>query len=108
MTDEDEDFELGSRLTGQQRTYLRGLAHALRPVVQVGQSGITPALVNAVNQALLEHELIKVRLYRPEHKKAMADELAEKTQAYLCGLIGHTVILYRPHPDEPRIVLPQR
>jgi RNA-binding protein len=106
MSDEDEIEISGSSLSGAQRSFLRGKAHVLRPVVQVGQSGVTTPLVAAVNQALLDHELIKVRLYRPENKKALAAELAEKTGAHLCGLIGHTVILYRPHPEKPRIRLP--
>src|SRR5687768_1547385 len=107
MTEEDEDLEVGRTLTSQQRQYLKSLAHALRPVVQVGQSGLSDSLIAAVNQALLDHELIKVRLQRPENKKGAAEELTEKTGAHLAGLIGHTVILYRQHPEKPKIRLPQ-
>ncbi len=95
-------------MRGFQRTWLRGRAHDLKPVVQVGQSGITDAVVRAVDQALLDHELIKVRLHEPASKKNMAADLAERTGAEMCGLIGHTVILYRAHPEAPRIVLPER
>jgi RNA-binding protein len=107
MNEEDEDLEVGRTLTSQQRQYLKSLAHALRPVVQVGNSGISDSLIAAVNQALLDHELIKVRLQRPENKKAAAEELTTKTGAHLAGLIGHTVILYRQHPEKPKIRLPQ-
>jgi RNA-binding protein len=93
-------------MTGSQRRYLRGLAHPMKPVVQVGQSGVTDAVVEQVEAQLLAHELIKVRLREPEDKKAMAAELALRTGSELCGLVGHTALLYRPHPDEPRIVLP--
>lgn len=93
-------------LRGTHKKFLRGLAHNHKAVVQVGQSGITDAVVTAVEQALLDHELVKVGLTRPPDKKTMARELAERSGAQLCGLIGHTVILYRPHPDEPKIVLP--
>lgn len=96
------------QLKGFQRSYLRGLAHPLKPVVQVGHDGVTDAVVQAVDQALLDHELIKVRMHEPDDKKAMAASLATRCEAHLCGLIGHTAIIYRPHPDEPRIVLPQR
>jgi RNA-binding protein len=95
-------------LQGYQRKHLRELAHKLQPVVQVGHEGITDAVVQAVDQALLDHELIKVRMREPEDKKAMAAELAARTDACLCGLIGHTAILYRPHPEQPRIIVPQR
>lgn len=95
-------------LAGFQRKYLRGLAHSFKAVVQVGHDGVTEAVVAAVGQALLDHELIKVRMREPEDKKAMAAELARHCGAALCGLIGHSVILYRPHPEAPQITLPQR
>jgi RNA-binding protein len=93
-------------LTGAQRRFLRGRANPLRPVVHVGASGVTPGVVAAADRALLDHELIKVRLHQPEDKDAMAEEIARGTGAAIAGVIGHTVILYRPHPEAPRIVLP--
>lgn len=95
-------------MEGFQRKYLRGLAHPLKPVVQVGQGGVSEGVLAAVETALLDHELIKVRLHEPEDKKALARELAEGSGAELCGLVGHTVILYKPHPEEPVITLPGR
>lgn len=92
-------------LTGAQRQRLRGLAHGLEPVVQVGHAGVTDAVIQAVDAALTAHELIKVRLHQPEDKRGSANELAERAGAGLCGLVGHTVILYRPHPTRPRIAL---
>lgn len=92
-------------LSGRQRRHLRGLAHPLRPVVHVGEDGISAGVVAAVGQALLDHELVKVRLHEPEGKKVLAQRLAESSRAALCGLVGHTVILYRPHPESPRIQL---
>lgn len=92
-------------LTGKQRKRLRGLAHALEPVVQVGQAGVTAGVVRSVDQALVTHELIKVRLHEPRDKKAASQTLAERAGATLCGLVGHTAILYRPHPDAPKIAL---
>lgn len=70
--------------------------------MQVGHSGVTEGVVKATAAALLAHELIKVRLHEPEDKKGMAQAIADGTQAMLCGLIGHTAILYRPHPTRPR------
>jgi RNA-binding protein len=92
-------------LTGAQRQKLRGRAHDLEPVVLVGHAGVTDAVLQAVDEALLAHELIKVRLHQPEDKRADAATLAERTRAALCGLVGHTVILFRPHPTKPRIVV---
>jgi RNA-binding protein len=92
-------------LTSAQRRNLRGQAHHLEAVVHVGHAGVTEGVVKAVAEALLAHELIKVRLHEPEDKSGMAKALAEGTHATLCGLVGHTAILYRPHPERPRIVL---
>ena len=95
-------------LDAAQRKQLRGLAHHLVPVVQVGQTGITDPVVAATKQALLDHELIKVRLHEPQDKHGMAQDLATRTASGLCGLVGHTVILYKRHPSQPKIGLSYR
>ena len=96
------------RLAGFQRRYLRGLANPRKPLVQVGEGGLSDGVLEAIRQALLDHELVKIRLREPEDKKGTANELALRTDAELCGVVGHTVILYRPHPERPRIALPSR
>jgi len=101
MTDADE-------LRGFQRKYLRGLAHNLKPVVQVGRSGITDDVLHEVRRALDDHELIKVAMHKPKSKKTMAAKIAAGAEAQLAGLVGHTAILYREHPERPSIALPQR
>ena len=105
MTDERTP---SSALQGYQRQYLKGLAHRLKPIVQVGGKGVTAEVAAAVAAALRQHELIKVRLHEPEDKQAMAQLLADGCEATLCGLVGHTVILYKRHPKEPKIKLPVR
>ena len=95
-------------LDGAQRRYLRGLAHPLKPVVFVGESGISPAVEQAVEAALDSHELVKVRLRQPADKQSAAKQLAETSHAALCGVVGHTVVLYRPDPEDPQIKLPRR
>lgn len=92
-------------LSGKVRKQLRGMAHGLDAAVQVGQEGISPGVIAAIDAALLAHELIKVRMHQPTDKKSWADELAESTGSALCGLVGHTVVLYRPHPEKPKIRL---
>jgi RNA-binding protein len=97
-------------LEGFQRKYLRGLAHHLVPAVSVGQKGLTPSLVEELDRALDRHELVKVKFLdfkEKEAKTALSAELAEKTGAALCGLIGHTAIFYRPQADpEKRLIHP--
>ena len=80
---------------------LRGLAHHLNPVVWVGQQGVTDALVKSTAEALLAHELIKVKFV--DHKDEvgdLADDLATKTDSVVAGVIGHIAILYREQPEE--------
>ena len=97
-----------AELKGYQRTYLRGLAHGYKPVVQIGENGINDGVIENTKEQLLAHELIKVRMRRPEDKKGLANTLAEKTGAELCGIVGHTIILYKRHPEKPKIHVPQR
>ncbi|MBK8480881.1 MAG: YhbY family RNA-binding protein [Proteobacteria bacterium] len=95
-------------LRGFQRTFLRGLAHSLQPVVHVGHEGASDAVAEALDEALTAHELIKVRMRQPADKRELAQHLATSASAQLCGLVGHTAILYRPHPTSPRLQLPER
>lgn len=94
-----------AQLTGRQRKHLRGLAHGFEPLVHVGSAGVSDAILRAVDAALTAHELIKVRLHQPADKHEDAAALATGTGAALCGLVGHVVILYRPHPEKPTIKL---
>ena len=93
-------------LSGRQKRYLRSLAQRLEPVAWVGGEGIAPGSIHAVDAALTAHELVKVRMREPEDKHALAQALADATGAQLAGLVGHTAILYRAHPEEPEIELP--
>ena len=95
-------------LAGYQRRFLRGQAHPLRPLVHVGEGGLSESLLGALDEALRDHELVKVRLREPADKRTAAQELAAASRSALCGVVGHTVILYRPHPDQRRIELPTR
>lgn len=93
-------------LTGAQRRHLRGLAHAQKPIVFVGEAGVSEAVLTALDAALASHELVKIRLRQPADKKETARKLAEASGAALCGIVGHTVVLYRPDPETPKIRIP--
>ena len=96
-------------LTGAQRRHLRGLAHHLRPLVQVGRGGLSEAIVQAIDEALLAHELIKVRIVTErEQRGEWVEEIERRLDCRSAGTVGHVVILYRPHPDpeKRRLSLP--
>ena len=96
-------------LTGKQRRHLRALGHALRPLVQIGKGGIDDGLVAAVEQALADHELVKVKLgeHAEVDRHEAATALAARTKSEVAQVLGHTILLYRPDADEPTIVLPK-
>lgn len=95
-------------LTGKQRRHLRALAHELKALVQIGKGGIDDGLVAAVDRALLDHELIKVRVGETAGLDCheVADQLAGKTKSEVAQVLGNIVLLYRAHPEEPTIELP--
>ena len=96
-------------LSGKQRRHLRALAHELRPIVQVGRGGLDEGLVAAVDRALLDHELVKVKVAEAANldRHEAAEALAGKTKSEVAQVLGNTVLLYRAHPEEPVIVLPR-
>jgi RNA-binding protein len=95
-------------LNERQKKYLRGLAHALDPVVRIGNNGLTDGVVREMLQALDSHELVKVKARGAtrETRDAMLGELATRSGSQLVFRIGHVGLLYRRHPKLPKIVIP--
>ena len=77
-------------------------------MLKVGRSGLSAAFIQVVADTLNQHELVKIRMHAPADKRGLAAELAHAGRATLIHLIGHTVILYRRNPDDPKIELPTR
>lgn len=96
-------------LTSKQRAHLRALAHPLKPIVQVGNEGVSPALLKTVEEAFNTRELLKVKVLEgaPEDPRETADLIVAALKGvHVAQTIGRTVVLYRPDPEEPEIVLP--
>ena len=95
------------QLTGQQKKHLRGMAHKLKPIITVGDKGITPALLAELNAALEHHELIKVKIRSADRSQrdATIAELTANCEAQLVGRIGNTASLYKAAGDKPKITL---
>jgi len=87
-------------LTSKQRARLSSLANGLDPVVHLGKAGAAEGVSDALDRALADHELIKLRFvdFKGERKE-LARELAERVGAELVRVIGHVAILYRQQPD---------
>jgi len=95
-------------LSERQRKYLRGLGHALNPVLLLGQHGVTPAVIAEMQRALQDHELIKVKFRGADRdaRDAGLAELATATGSSLVHRIGHTALYYKRRIDRPGIVIP--
>ena len=102
------DSPLAPVLSERQRRHLRGLAHALKPVILLGNAGVTPAVTAETARALHDHELIKVKAPGGdrEARDALFAVLARTTGSALVHRIGNVAVLYRPHPQLPRILIP--
>ncbi|BCR04985.1 RNA-binding protein [Desulfuromonas versatilis] len=94
-------------LTGKQVRFLRGLGHHLKPVVMIGKSEISEKLLESVEEALLAHELIKVKLQEgcDLDRHEVAEILVGHTGAAVAQLLGKTILLYRPS-ESGKINLP--
>lgn len=88
-------------LTARDRARLKARAHALEPVVQVGQAGLTDALAAEVDRALAAHELIKLKVGGTdrEARAALAGAICARVDAALVAQVGKVFVLWRPRPE---------
>lgn len=89
-------------LTGKQKRYLRGEAHHLNAIFQIGKDGITRNQTDSIFDALDAHELIKVKLLDtcPIDVHTAAIELSVETKSDIVQVIGHTIVLYKKSDKE--------
>jgi RNA-binding protein len=101
-------YNAAMELSERQRKYLRGLGHALNPVLMIGNAGVTAPVIAEAQRALHDHELIKVKFRGAERaaRDAGLSGLANATQSVLVHRIGHTALYYKRRIDRPGIVIP--
>ena len=95
-------------LNVKQRKHLKALAHHLKPVVQVGNAGITAAVIKEIELALGHHELLKIRLpgVAREARTEMLKKICAATAADAVQEIGRMAVIYRS-AEKPRLKLPE-
>jgi RNA-binding protein len=98
-----------SGLTPRQRAHLKALAHPLKPILQIGKDGVTDAVARTIEDAFHTRELLKVKVL--ESAPAGAREVGESLADGIAGVelvqvIGRTIVLYRTHPEQPQVRLP--
>ena len=98
-------------MTSKQRSYLKGLAMTMDPILQLGKGGLTPENTAAVDEALAARELIKISVLQNclEDPRQMAEVLAERTRSQIVQVIGKKIVLYKQAPDKKnrKIELPR-
>ena len=101
--------EVNRMLTGKQKSYLKGLAHTIQPIIQVGKNGVNDPLIKTVYDALEARELIKVSILQNcfEEPKAIAAEIASVIDAEIIQVIGKTIVFYKESSKKKQIVLPK-
>ncbi len=96
-------------LRGKDRRYLRGLGHHLKPVVLVGDKGLHEGVIAQIEQALEDHELIKVKLRGADaaERREAAVKIFTATGGNVVQILGRTLLVYRRRDDDPKITLPK-
>jgi RNA-binding protein len=96
-------------LTNKQKQYLKGLAHPLKPVVQLGNNGLTEGVLAEIENALSFHELIKVKVPSDdkEEKQLIMEAIVGETKSVQVQTIGHVLVIYR-QSDEKKISVPKK
>ena len=92
-------------MTGRQKRHLRALAHPLKPIVNLGKQGLSRETKREIESQLLDHELIKCKVLDscPLSKKECAEEISIMKEIEVVQIIGKTLILFSPHPEDPKI-----
>jgi RNA-binding protein len=95
-------------LSEKQRKHLRRLAHPMSPIVMLGNAGLTPGVVQELDRALNDHELVKVsaRVGDRTARDAALDDLAAQTSSQIVQRIGNVGVFYRRSKTLPKILLP--
>ncbi len=99
------------KLSEPQKKFLRGLGHGLKPLVMVGEAGVSESLLAEFETTLAHHELIKVSVRVGD--RSARDEIIEKLcvtgSAQLVQRVGNMALLYRENPErKKKIVIPNR
>lgn len=95
-------------MTSKQRSYLKGLAMNIEPVFQIGKSGLTPEVTDAVSEAFHTRELLKVAVLKNclEEPSEIARMLGERSHSQVVQVIGRKIILYKENKKNKKIFLP--
>ena len=96
-------------MTSKQRSYLKGLAMNIDPILQIGKASVTPENIEAIAETFNTRELVKIAVLKNclDDPKEIANVVAERTRSQVVQVIGKKIVLYKPFKENPKIVLPK-
>lgn len=97
------------KISESQKKHLRGLGHQLKPVIIVGDAGLSESLLKEFDSTIEHHELIKVKVRAGDRaqRDSLIGELCDRGNAQLVTRIGNVALLYRRNAEKPKVTLPR-
>ena len=95
-----------TKLNNDQKKYLRGIGHGLKPVVTVAGNGLSETVMAEIERAVNDHELIKIKFALEDRalRQAAIDEICQSCGAVAVQIIGKTALIYRKNSKpNPRL-----
>ncbi len=99
-----------TKLTNNQKKFLRSKGHSLKPVVMMGQHGLSEGVLAELQTSLETHELLKIKVRGDDRddKQRIINEIIEVTGAHLVQVIGNVMVIYRAFDEDPQLILPRK
>lgn len=99
-----------NKLTNNQKKFLRSRGHILKPIVTVGQHGLSESVLVELESTMAKHELLKIKIRADDRndRQKMIDEVINITKAHLIQVIGSVVVIYHAFEQDPEIILPRK
>jgi len=99
-----------TKLTNNQKKFLRSKGHSLKPIVMVGQNGLTESVMAELETTMSKHELLKIKIRGDDRdeKQKMINEIITTTGAHLVQVIGNIMVIYQAFDEDPQIILPRK
>lgn len=89
------------KISSAQKQHFRSQAHSLKPIIIIGNLGLTAAVQAEINHALDAHELLKIRVNAidREERQLITEKICREQHAELIQSIGHIIVIYRKNVD---------
>lgn len=99
-----------TKLTNNQKKFLRARGHILKPIVMIGQHGLSESVLAELALSMTKHELLKIKIRANDKtdRQRMIDEIINVSKAHLIQVIGNVMVIYRAFDEEPQIILPRK